>query len=211
MQASPSTPDPARDRAALDARLLDLARASILDSLRAGRPAGLPAERWPPALAAPGASFVTLSRGDALRGCCGSVEARRALAEDVWVNAQRTAFADPRFPPLSEREVPGLTLEISLLGPLTPLAVDSEQALLAALRPGVDGLLMTLGERRATFLPKVWHTLPEPRDFLAHLKHKLGVPVTFWDPALRFHRYHTRQFAGALDADTPRARSTPAS
>jgi len=187
-------------RAALDARLLDLARDSILDSLRLARPADLPAAAWPAPLSAPGACFVSLTRGDVLRGCCGSMEARRALVEDVWVNAQRTAFGDPRFVALTTREVPGLTLEISLLEPLTPLVVDSEQALLDALEPGVDGLLMTLGERRATFLPKVWSKLPAPRDFLAHLKHKLGVPVDFWDPAFRFHRYRTREFGGALDA-----------
>jgi len=207
MPASPSIPE----QASLDARLLDLARAAILDSLRLGRPADLPAGQWPAPLLAPGASFVSLSRGEALRGCCGSMEAREALARDVWINAQRTAFGDPRFPPLAAREVPGLTLEISLLEPLTPFSVDSEAALLAALEPGVDGLLMTLGERRATFLPKVWDKLPAPRDFLAHLKHKLGVSLDFWDQGLRFERYRTREFGGPLDAGEGHERVSPAS
>jgi AmmeMemoRadiSam system protein A len=182
-----------------DARLLDAARSSILESLRIGRPAALPQAAWPPPLVEPGASFVTLSCDGALRGCCGSLEAHQPLVADVWMNAQRTAFGDPRFAPLAAREVPGLYLEISLLGPLSPFPVDSEAALLEALRPGVDGLLITLGERRATFLPKVWETLPEPREFLCHLRHKLGVRPDAWDERFRFQRYRTRQFGGALE------------
>ena len=62
-----------------------------------------------------------------------------------------------------------------------------------ARRPGVDGLVLKLGPRRSTFLPAVWKSLPEPRDFLKQLKRKAGLPVDFWSTELRFERYGVRE------------------
>ncbi len=180
------------------AELLAVARAAIMGRLGGARAAAPPACAEGPPLDAPGASFVTLTTHGRLRGCCGSIEPSRVLLDDVWLNAQRTAFEDPRFPPLGPEEAPGAMLDISVLGPLETLEVDSEQALIEVLRPGVDGLLMVYGNHRATFLPKVWRTLPEPVVFLAHLKRKMGVPVDFWDAALVLRRYDTQEFGGAL-------------
>ena len=62
--------------------------------------------------------------------------------------------------------------------------------ILAALRPGIDGLILEAGgDAHATFLPQVWEHLPSPRDFLAHLKHKAGLPRSFWSPEVRLLRY----------------------
>jgi AmmeMemoRadiSam system protein A len=170
-------------------QLVAIARAAIA----AGRVAPVVAPdtaQLPPALAAPGASFVSLHRPDgALRGCIGSLEAHRPLAVDVAANARAAAFEDPRFPPVAAGEAPALVLEISVLQPSVPLPAASEEELLAALRPGVDGLVLVEGLRRATFLPAVWRQLPEPRDFLAHLKRKAGLPPDYWSPTLRFLRY----------------------
>jgi AmmeMemoRadiSam system protein A len=185
--------------------LLALAREAIAAALDA-RPAPPPApapsrpaapSRVPPAqLAAPwlraeGACFVTLTRQGRLRGCIGSVRARRPLYDDVWANARAAALADPRFPPLTAAELPETRIEVSLLSPPAPLpAAASEEEALAALRPGVDGIILEYGgEAHATFLPQVWESLPAPRDFLAHLKHKAGLPTDFWSPALRLQRY----------------------
>ena len=188
------------------ARLLDLARAAIVDSLDAHAHAhsdsdSAPHARagdWPASLSAHGASFVTLSIGGALRGCCGSIEACRSLADDVWHNARRTAFEDPRFAPLRAGESRGALLEIAVLGPLQRVQVESEQALLTALRPGVDGLLLVYGSQRATFLPKVWQKLPDPQTFVTQLKRKMGVADDFWDDELVVRRYATEEFAGML-------------
>jgi AmmeMemoRadiSam system protein A len=180
--------------AAERSKLLALARAAIA----VGRDApwlGPDLAGLPPALRAPGASFVTLHRHGELRGCIGSLEPHRPLAEDVAGNARAAAFMDPRFPPVGRDEVAGLELEISVLSPLTPLAAASEAELLAALRPGTDGLVLVEGARRATFLPAVWRQLPEPRSFLAHLKHKAGLPADHWSPAIRFLRYTVEEFA----------------
>jgi len=188
--------------------LLEAARASIRSRLDdAGQDA--PPGGWPAPLDEPGASFVTLNVDGALRGCIGSIVPGRALGDDVWSNARRAAFEDPRFEPLARAERPAAALEIAVLGPLEPLAVDSERALLAVLRPGVDGLLLRLGEQRATFLPKVWRTLPVPSLFVRQLERKLGVEDAFRDPALEVHRYQVQEFAGPLaPADEPAAAGT---
>lgn len=179
--------------------LLDLARASILDAVGAV-PALEPASAEMPApLGQPGASFVTLSIEGRLRGCIGSIVPARALASDVWGNARRTAMEDPRFEPLSVPETTAARLEISVLGPLEEVRVEDEAELLCVLRPGVDGLLMTWGQHRATFLPKVWDSLARPEDFLRQLKRKMGLPDDFWHEAMAISRYDTTEFGGALD------------
>lgn len=138
------------------------------------------------------ACFVTLHKGGALRGCIGSLEATQSLVEDVARNACRAAFHDPRFVPVQLDEIPLLEIEISALEPSEPLPAASEAELLAKLRPGVDGLILQDGVRSATFLPAVWASLPEPRDFLWALEHKAGLPAGHWSPTLRFRRYRTQ-------------------
>ncbi|HMP76721.1 MAG TPA: AmmeMemoRadiSam system protein A [Kiritimatiellia bacterium] len=174
-------------------RLRDIARESIRHGLSNHGPpaladAGLPAE-----LREPGAVFVTLEINGRLRGCIGSLEPRRALAEDVNANAYAAAFVDPRFPPVTEAEVPALNIHIALLHPATPLPCTDEADLQRQLRPGIDGLILQNGHHRATFLPAVWADLPRPRDFLHHLKAKAGMPPEYWGDDLRFWRYEVEE------------------
>ena len=142
-----------------------------------------------PRLTEAGATFVTLTQHGALRGCIGSLTPYRALADDVAQNALAAAFGDPRFPPLGRRELATTRIEVSLLGATQPLACSDEADAIAHLRPGLDGVILSHGGRRATFLPQVWETLPEPRRFLAELKRKAGLPADFWDAAMRVERY----------------------
>lgn len=137
----------------------------------------------------PGASFVTLTQQGNLRGCIGSLEAHRPLLEDVRANAIAAAVHDPRFAPLSARELSHTRIEVSLLSRTEVIAFDSEQHALAQLRPGVDGLVLEYGHSRGTFLPQVWESLPSPADFLAQLKRKAGLPVNFWHGGIRLSRY----------------------
>jgi len=134
-----------------------------------------------PRLHQTGACFVTLESSGSLRGCIGSLNARRPLAEDVLHNARAAAFDDPRFPPLHGAELAGVEISISVLTPPEPFPVKNEADLLQSLRPGVDGLLLEDGAYRATFLPSVWEQLPTPAAFLAqHLDardHVLDVDV----------------------------------
>ncbi|GAB4475409.1 MAG: AmmeMemoRadiSam system protein B [Burkholderiaceae bacterium] len=161
------------------------------------RELGLPARAHAPAafLNEPGASFVTLRKRGELRGCIGTLRAQRPLGADVAHNARAAAFADPRFAPLARVEFDAIRIEVSLLSEPVPLAVAGEREVIAALRPHVDGVVFELGERRSTFLPQVWQTLPDPRRFLAQLKRKAGLPEDFWSDAVRVWRYTVRKWS----------------
>lgn len=174
--------------------LKDVARAAIEHGLRHGRPPNPDPADYPPALREPRASFVTLKRGGRLRGCIGSLEAVRPLVVDVAHNAFAAAFQDPRFPPLEAEELNDLDISISVLSPAQPIHFESEADLLARLRPGVDGLILSDGGHRGTFLPSVWEQLPEPAAFLAQLKLKAGLPPDYWSPTLRVERYTTESW-----------------
>jgi len=177
------------------ARLIQLARDAIAAGLGLpGRSAPLDAdaEQW---LAEPGATFVTLHRGGELHGCIGSIEPRRRLFDDVRQNAAAAAFVDPRATPLEPADLDELEVEVSLLGPLEPLSFVDEADALAQLRPGVDGVVFAYGARRATFLPQVWESLPEPREFLAHLKVKAGFTPGFWAEGVKLYRYGLQKWS----------------
>jgi AmmeMemoRadiSam system protein A len=177
--------------------LLRLARTSIDSSLALGAavgPAPFTALLLQPELTAHCSSFVTLRRGDELRGCCGTLDAPRPLAEDVWRNAWAAAFSDYRFPPLTAAEWPQVRLHVSILGPTEPIEVITEDQLLALLRPSVDGLILEGDTGRATFLPVVWEQIPEPAQFVRQLKRKAGWPASYWSPRVRAYRYTTESF-----------------
>ena len=179
-EASPDQPD-----ADKGATLLKLARSEIAAKL--GHEADAPIQAsW---LAEPGASFVTLTRQGELRGCIGTLEAHRPLGLDVRENAVAAAFRDPRFMPLTLAEFEEIRVEVSLLSPAEPLAVASEADVLANLRPGIDGVVFEYGHYRSTFLPQVWEQLPDPAEFLAHLKRKAGLAADFWADQVRLSRY----------------------
>jgi uncharacterized protein len=144
-------------------------------------------------LQASGASFVTLERQGALRGCVGSLESNRPLYEDVMRNAVR-AMSDPRLPSVTPADWPDLDVKVSVLSGMEPLAAGTIDVLTCALRPGVDGLLLTDGHRRATFLPAVWQKLREPPAFVTALLAKGGWPTGQWPADLQAHRYTSVEF-----------------
>ena len=144
-------------------------------------------------LCAPGASFVTLECEERLRGCVGSLDAARPLWRDVVRNALR-ATRDPRLPAVTSADWPALDVKVSVLSTPEPVPAAGTAELLAALRPGVDGLLITDGARRATFLPAVWRKLAGPDRFLAALLAKGGWPSDGWPSGLRVYRYTAREF-----------------
>ena len=171
--------------------LLDLARASIRHGLEEGRPLAVTLEGMTAELVVHRASFVTLEKGGRLRGCIGSLEAWRPLAVDVAENAYAAAFRDPRFPPVRAGEVEELEIHLSLLTLPVAMTFSSEADLLAQLQPGVDGLILSEGPSRGTFLPSVWAELPTPQLFLTQLKRKAGLPADYWSPGVRVMRYTT--------------------
>ncbi|KAA3627451.1 MAG: AmmeMemoRadiSam system protein B [Proteobacteria bacterium] len=149
---------------------------------------------WPRACGRHTATFVTLESSGVLRGCIGSLAAEEPLVASVANNAARAAFNDPRFPPLTRREFDEIDICISVLSPPVPMRFDSQEALLEQLRPGEDGLILSWGRHRGTFLPSVWRLTDSPGRFLAHLKRKAGLSEDFWSDDIRIERYTTESF-----------------
>jgi uncharacterized protein len=160
--------------------LLKLARQAV-EQAAAGKPGpALRLDELPEALRAPHATFVTLtSRGD-LRGCIGALQASLPLAEDVLVHARAAATEDFRFYPVRPEETPGLEIEISILSNPARLEYSDADDLVAKLRPGIDGVILSSGLHRATFLPQVWEKIPQPHQFLDLLCEKAGLPRRAW-------------------------------
>lgn len=196
MAPSPS-PDPAGPATLRDedgAVLVDLADASLVTALGGAAPPWTPTD-LPDAVRRPGRAFVTLHVAGQLNGCIGAVEPDEPLATAVARLARSAAFEDPRLPALRARDYPQLEIEVSVLSAPTPLAVHDRAQLLAALRPGADGLVIAAGRHRALFLPDVWDQLPDPGDFFDHLLAKAGLRPGTWPPGLRAERFTTQRWS----------------
>lgn len=175
--------------------LLHLAREAMERAVRGENLRPLDDASLTPLLHEQGASFVTLTIDSELRGCIGALEAYQPLAEDVRKHAIAAALHDPRFPPVQETELPYIKLEISRLTAPQPLEYNSSEDLLQKLRPHMDGVILKDGYRRATFLPQVWGTLPDPAEFLNHLCQKMGVRATYWrDNKIQVFTYQVEEF-----------------
>jgi AmmeMemoRadiSam system protein A len=171
--------------------LVQLAAATVRARLTGKAPDGQAPRST--ALRALGSSFVTLERCGRLRGCIGSLEAARPLYRDVMRNAVR-AMADPRMKPVTSGEWPELEVSVSVLGRPKPMDVCGLAELREMLRPHVDGLILTVGARQATFLPAVWKKLPDPGDFIAALLAKGGWVRDRWPVGLIVRRYTAAEF-----------------
>lgn len=168
--------------------LLKIARNSIEHGLQHGKPLevepnGLFKEQ------VQRATFVSLYLESKLRGCVGSLQAVRHLAEDVATNAFKAAFEDKRFKPLTSDEFEKCTMSISLLSPLSAIEFSSEEELLAKIRPGIDGLILQDEKNVGTFLPMVWHSHHEPNEFWRHLKLKANLPEDHWSDTIKVFRF----------------------
>jgi hypothetical protein len=173
--------------------LLDLAVATVRSGLLRRPIDGL----QPPTSAALhdlGASFVTLERRGELLGCIGTIGAVRPLYEDVMQNAYRSAFADPRLPAVTTDDFVEMDVEVSVLSPLEEVRVGSRADCVAALRPGIDGVLLSDGGRRSTFLPAVWRKVESAEAFVDLLLAKGGWRPGTWTPSLQVWRYTTDEF-----------------
>ena len=181
--------------------LLHLAAASIEHGLAFGKPQPVSAAEYPADIGREGACFVTLKREGKLRGCIGSTEPYRPLVLDVAENAFSSAFKDSRFKPLTEQELQGLTLSISVLSDSHPMSFTDEADLLAQLCPGADGLIIEDQGQRALFLPSVWELLPEPGKFIANLKAKAGMAADHWSGGFQAWRFAAEEFSTGDLAD----------
>jgi hypothetical protein len=121
-----------------------------------------------------GACFVTINLNGRLRGCIGSLAAHRNLLDDVIENAQKAAFEDPRFKPLSYEEFKDCSVELSILTPAVKLEYKDTADLKAKIEVGVHGVVLQLDGKRATYLPQVWEQIPTFEEFFESLSQKAG-------------------------------------
>jgi AmmeMemoRadiSam system protein A len=175
--------------------LLRLARESLESAVHGKQLPQFDPASIPERLRLPGASFVTLTRRGALRGCIGALQAQMPLAEDVQQHAAAAALEDYRFPPVQPIELGQIEIEISVLTDPQPLVYEQPGDLLRLLRPEVDGVIVSSGFHRATFLPQVWEKVPEAEVFLDMLCEKAGLAPNAWRQSrLQVQTYQVQSF-----------------
>ena len=178
---------------AIRQQILQLARQAILHPFEKKESFNINLDLYSNALKEEGASFITLNIKGQLRGCIGSLEAHRALIVDVANNAQAAAFKDPRFSPLTLKELPEIELHASILSKPEVLPVNSRDDLIAIIRPGRDGIILQENGKRSTYLPSVWAQIPDPLDFIRELRKKAGLNPDQWADC-KIMRYTTEEF-----------------
>ena len=169
--------------------LLQLVKDTISYGLKHHKTMPLELTKFPEPLREKRATFVTLQIVGQLRGCIGSLLAYQPLVLDLAHNAYAAAFSDPRFMPLTKQEFEQIEIHISILNEPEPMHFKDEQDLLRQLRPNIDGLILSEKGLHGTFLPSVWESLPNPKDFLEHLKLKAGLPANYWSDTIHIKRY----------------------
>ena len=142
-----------------------------------------------------GASFVTLTLNGNLRGCIGSLEAHRPLIEDIIANAKSAAFRDPRFAKLTRDEFLDTDIEVSILTKPMMVEYTDIEDLKTKIKPHVHGVILQLGNHRATFLPQVWDELPTFESFFGHLLHKAGLPMDSFKNHPQIQVYTVNKFS----------------
>lgn len=145
------------------------------------------------AIASTGGAFVTLHVRGELRGCIGHVGhigSSEAVLQVIARCAVSASSEDPRFPPIDAAELPELAIELSLLGPLEPIAGPTD------IEIGRHGLVVESGFRRGLLLPQVateWNW--DAETFLAHTCRKAGLSTDAWKRGASLWRFEAEVFA----------------
>ena len=147
--------------------------------------------RLTPRLTAARGCFITLRKGDEVRGKQGEIEPTRPLYQQVIVFTRRAATRDARFLPLTDRDLPGLTLEIAVLGDRSPVAGPSE------IQIDRHGIFLEKWGRRSLFLPgeavsKGWG----PERTLDELCRQAALPAGAWKQGAKVEIFTAEIVAG---------------
>ena len=177
-------------------QLLTVASVAIASELEGKGPYRMDLAEIERPLLAMRATFVTLKLDGKLRGCVGSLVPNAPLIVDVAQNACKAAFADRRFSRLTQDEFARAQIGISILSTPRTVRFASEAELAAQLRPDRDGVILEEGDKRGTFLPQVWESIPQSQDFLARLKAKAGLDANYWSDKIRAWRFSSESFGG---------------
>jgi uncharacterized protein len=139
-----------------------------------------------------GGAFVTIHTNGELRGCIGHIEANEPLGEVLTRCAVAACSADPRFAAVTVSELPHIEIELSLLGPLEPIAGPEDIDI------GRHGLVVEQGRYRGLLLPQVateWNWNRE--TFLAHTCQKAGLAPDAWKSGASLWRFEADVFGEA--------------
>ncbi len=170
--------------------LLTLARETITRHFSKGATPALAAAKANPKFLKNNGVFVTLKKQGDLRGCIGLIIAEKPLFESIHDMALEAAFGDPRFEPLSERELTEIDIEISILTEPKEVSGYNDISI------GRDGMILRYKGRSALFLPQVapeqgWD-LPTT---LSHLAWKARLPQQAWkEPGAKFLTFQAEYF-----------------
>jgi AmmeMemoRadiSam system protein A len=140
-------------------------------------------------LAQPSGAFVSVHKQGDLRGCIGHIEPIEPLGRVIPRCAVAACSTDPRFPPVTASELEQIDIEISLLGPLEPIAGPHD------VEVGRHGLVVEMGWQRGLLLPQVateWNW--DAETFLAHTCHKAGLPRDAWQKGAKMWRFEAEVF-----------------
>ena len=179
-------------------KLLKIAREAITCAVRYEPLKRIKLQEHSQLLRDPGASFVTLKIRENLRGCIGTLEANQPLILDVQEHAVAAAMEDYRFPVVREEELQLINIEISRLTPVHLMDYSTPDDLVSKIRVNLDGVLIKVSGKRATFLPQVWEKVPDPEQFLSQLCIKMGAPPDLWrERDVQIYTYQVENFKEA--------------
>jgi hypothetical protein len=125
--------------------------------------------------------FVTLNKPDGLRGCIGFPMPEKKLSHAIIEGAIAAATEDPRFPPVTTKELNDITFEVTVLTPPMEIDVSDPMEYLTKIKVGRDGLIIRHSFYSGLLLPQVpgeygWSV----EEFLQHTCHKAGLEKDFW-------------------------------
>ena len=176
--------------------LLKLARQALENYYQAASQLSVNKNEVPEKLKEERGVFVTLEKSGNLRGCIGYILPNSSIYQSVIDNALNAALDDPRFNPVAPKELPEITIEISILSLPTELSVSNPLEYLKKLRPKTDGVIIKQGRYQATYLPQVWEDLSNPEEFLGSLCQKAGLDSDCWqEPSTTLMTYQAEVFS----------------
>ncbi len=122
----------------------------------------------------------------ALRGCIGTIRAMgAALADEIVQNAMSAALEDPRFPPITAKELPELVYSVDVLGSPEDVATPDE------LDVKRFGVIVSSGYRRGLLLPDLVG-VDTVEQQIAIAKRKAGIPQ---DEPCRLQRFTVTRYS----------------
>lgn len=125
-------------------------------------------------------AFVTIKKEGMLRGCIGTIEpTKKNLADEIIENAISAGTRDPRFPPVTEKELPNLVYSVDVLKEPEPISSIEE------LDPKRYGVIVSKGFRKGLLLPNL-EGIDTPEEQVEIALEKAGI--------MKFEKYTMERF-----------------